>query len=256
MNNQPATVLVVGATGSIGRPVVAEGIRQGYRVRALVRSTTRAKLLPESVEIVIGDLTRPETLSDAVEDVDAIVFTHGTTTRESDVRDNDYAGVVNILDALAGRRVHLVLMTAVGVTRPGAPYAAWKRRAEKLVRASGNEYTIVRPGWFDYNDSNQRRIVMRQGDTHRSGGPADGVIARDELARVLVDSLSANVAIRKTLELAAENGPEQDDLTNTFASLHPDEEGALDGVLDKDLIALQDEPARFQEDLARIRKGH
>lgn len=39
----PATLLVVGATGSIGRLVVAEALRQGYAVRALVRDEAKAR---------------------------------------------------------------------------------------------------------------------------------------------------------------------------------------------------------------------
>ncbi|MGJ0184362.1 SDR family oxidoreductase [Corynebacterium sp.] len=251
MTSTNSTVLVIGATGSIGRHVVSEALQQGYAVKALVRDQARGAVLPGAVELVIGDLTRPETLDDAVSAIDAAVFTHGSTTREADVRDIDYAGVANILDALDGRRVRIALMTAVGTTRAGVPFAAWKRRSEKLVRASGNDYTIVRPGWFDYNDADQRRIVMRQGDTDQSGTPADGVIARDEIARVLVDSLCTDAANHKTLELAAESGPEQDDLTSCFAALAADADGALDGAEDTNIVSVDDEPARFREDLRR-----
>lgn len=255
MSTRPAAVLVIGATGSIGVHVVREALAQRYSVRALVRDETRAKRrLPTGVELVVGDLTRPDALGTAVAGVDAIVFTHGSTTREADVRDIDYAGVANALTALDGRPVRIGLMTAVGTTRPGVPYAAWKRRAERLVRASGNDYTVVRPGWFDYNAADQRRIVMRQGDTAQSGTPADGVIARDEIARVLIDSLSTAAASRKTLELAAENGPEQDDLTEAFAALRPDPPGGLDGAADTNIVPPENEPARFRDDLGRIRR--
>lgn len=89
MIDRPSTVLIVGATGSIGRHAVTEALRQGYAVRALVRDHARAaRLLPESVDLVIGDLTRPETVGPAVDGVDAIVFIHGSTTSERDVRDN------------------------------------------------------------------------------------------------------------------------------------------------------------------------
>ena len=75
----PQTVLVVGATGSIGRLVVEEALRQRHWVRALVRSRNRASRLPAGAEIVVGDLTRPDTLADAVANVDAVVFTHGSS---------------------------------------------------------------------------------------------------------------------------------------------------------------------------------
>ena len=123
-------------------------------------------------------------------------------------------------------------MTAIGTTRPGVAYAQWKLRSERLVRASGNPYTIVRPGWFDYNQPDQRKIVMLQGDRRQSGSPADGVIARDQIARVLIDSLHIDAANHKTLELIAGHGPEQDDLTTVFASLTPDSAESLDGAED------------------------
>jgi uncharacterized protein YbjT (DUF2867 family) len=66
------------------------------------------------------------------------VFAHGSTTSERDVRDNDYAGVANVLEALDGRPVRIALMTAIGTTGPGVPYTQWKLRSERLVRASGN----------------------------------------------------------------------------------------------------------------------
>lgn len=247
------TVLVVGATGSIGEHVVREAMRQGHIVRALVRNPTRARSLPAGVEISIGDVTVPESLVAAVEGVDAVVLVHGSTTAERDVRDIDYAGVANILKALAGRKVRIALMTAIGATRPGAPYAEWKLRAERLVRASGNPYAIVRPGWFDYNKDNQRRIVMLQGDRRQSGSPRDGVIARDEIARVLVDSLSLETATRKTLELVAETGPEQDDLAPVFGALVPDAPGSLDGAEDSPRFELGREPKLFRSDLETIR---
>ncbi|WP_353711988.1 SDR family oxidoreductase [Arthrobacter sp. K5] len=253
MNNRPSTVLIAGATGSIGRHAVNEALRQGYAVRALVRDRARAaRMLPNSVELVVGDLTRPETLAPAVEGMDAVVLTHGSTTSERDVRDNDYAGVANVLQALKGRSVRIVLMTAIGVTRPGMPYTQWKLRSERLVRASGHPYTIVRPGWFDYNQADQRRILMLQGDHRQSGTPADGVIARDQIARVLIDSLSAEGANRKTLELVADHGPEQEDLTAFFESLTADTEGSLDAAKDTVNLPAANEPERFRQDLASV----
>src|SRR5271166_4865887 len=148
-------VLVVGATGSIGKLVVQKGISEGYKIRALVRSESKARQLPREADAVIGDLTRPETLSAAVDGVDAIVFTHGSDGGgKAGSESVDYGGVRNILTALGSRSVRIALMTAIGVTnRTGAHNRSteahdWKRRSERLVRASGMPYTIVRPGWF------------------------------------------------------------------------------------------------------------
>src|SRR5271165_3885077 len=71
-------ILVVGATGSIGRLVVAEALRQGHAVCALARGVDRGRRLPDAAEVVIGDVTKPETLTDAVAGIDAIVSTLGS----------------------------------------------------------------------------------------------------------------------------------------------------------------------------------
>src|SRR3954452_7654523 len=74
----PSRVLVVGATGSIGRHVVAGASRHGLWVRALARDVDRARNLLPDVEVVSGDLEDPDSLTPAVRDVDAVVFTHGS----------------------------------------------------------------------------------------------------------------------------------------------------------------------------------
>ena len=72
------TVLVVGASGSIGRQAVAAALNAGYETKALVRNDRRAASFPTGTRVVIGDLTKAETLRDAVRGVTGIVFTHGS----------------------------------------------------------------------------------------------------------------------------------------------------------------------------------
>ena len=67
MTNPRMTVLVVGATGSIGRLVVDEALREGHAVRALVRTADKARQLPHEAQVVLGDVTRPDTLPGAVD---------------------------------------------------------------------------------------------------------------------------------------------------------------------------------------------
>lgn len=244
------TVLVVGATGSIGVPVVRTALARGHRVRALARDSRRAAAIPAGGEIVIGDLTSADTLDDAVDGIDAVVFVHGSHGGRGAAEMVDYGAVRNVLTALDGRPVRIALMTAVGTTDRANEGHDWKRRAERLVRASGNAYTIVRPGWFDYNAPHERRIVLRQGDLFSTASPADGVIARDQIARVLVESLMTSSADRKTFELVAEGGDEQDDLGGVFEAVLADE--SLDGALDKDNMPVDDEPTRVRDDLARL----
>lgn len=87
-----------------------------------------------------------------------------------------------------------MLLTARVVNIISGEVHDWKRRAERLVRASGHPYTIVRPGWLDYNNHDQYRIVMLQGDRRHTGTPEDDVISREQIAQVLVSALNNDEA--------------------------------------------------------------
>ena len=250
------TVLVVGATGSIGRLVVAEAVRQGHTVRALVRNPAKARQLPSEAQVVLGDVTRPDTLSNAVDGVDAILFTLGSDgAGKVGAERVDYGGVRNVLRALRPRKPRIALMTAIGVTnRTGAYNRAteahdWKRRSERLVRGSGLAYTIVRPSWFDYNGADEHRLVLLQGDTRQAGDPSDGAVARRQIAEVLVRSLASRHALRKTFELIATTGQAPEDFDALFAPLEEDPPGSLDGVHDMANMPLEGEPQRVRDDL-------
>lgn len=259
MNERPSTVLVVGSTGSIGQLVVEEALDEGYAVRALVRDRDKARQLPSETESVVGDLTEPETIPAAVDGVDAIVFTHGSNDGgEAGPENVDYGGVRNILAALGDQQVRIALMTAIGVTnrtdKDGQAIEVhdWERRSERLVRASDHPYTIVRPGWFDYNDSDQHQLVLLQGDTRRAGDPSDGVVARNQIAEVLVRSLSSEAAERTTFELVAEQGPPPEDFESLFATLDRDSATALDGVRDTENMPVAEEADEVRADLEQL----
>ena len=256
--SEALTVLVVGATGSIGRLVVAQALAEGHTVRALVRTPARGRDLAPGAELVVGDLTRPDTLTDAVAGVDAVVFTHGSGGGGRAVETVDYGGVRDVLAALGSRPARIALMTAIGVTdREGAYNRStgahdWKRRSERLVRASGRPYMIVRPGWFDYNSSDELHLVALQGDTRHAGNASDGVVSRRQIAEVLVRSLTTPEADRRTFELVAEQGPATTDFAAFFGALAPDREGSIDGVRDADNLPLPEEPQRVRDDLTGL----
>lgn len=260
MSAKRLNILVIGATGSIGRPVVEEALAHGHSVRALVRDTRKARMLGDKVDICLGDLTETDSLAMAVDGVDAIVFTHGSDGGGKLGSERvDYGGVRNALEALGDRKARIALMTAIGVTNRGGSYNQsteahdWKRRGERLVRASGLPYTIVRPGWFDYNDADQQKLVFLQGDTRQSGTPRDGVIARRQIAQVLVESLTSDEAANKTFELVAERGAAQEDLDPLFAALAADAATGPDAIRDQANMPIEAEPERVLADLAAVR---
>jgi len=247
---KPLLVLVVGATGSVGRLVVEEALKADHVVRALVRSSGKINW-PDGVKECQGDLARPATIVPAVTGIDAVVFAHGTYGSIEAAREVDYGGVRNVLFALDSRQARVALMTAIGVTdRKGAH--DWKRRAERLVRTSGMPCTIVRPGWFDYNDRDQLRPVLLQGDRRQSGTPRDGVVSRRLIARILVASLTSQAAVRKTFELVAEYGQEPEGFDALFDLTDADTVGAMDAVHDLENMPPDREPAEVLEELRML----
>lgn len=249
-------VLVIGATGSVGEFVLEKLLARGVSVRAMTRKPRAT--FPEQVEAYVGDITDPESVAGALKDIDAVVFTHGTNGSAEQHQRVDYGAVYNVLTQ-ADRPVRIALMTAIGVTdreifyNRGMKLCDWKRRSERLVRASGWPYTIVRPSWFDFNDPDQRQLVFQQGDRQTTGTPSDGVIAREDIARVLVDSLFVGEAAYKTLELLAEEGPGQADLTPLFHELAADREDSVDGIDDRDSLPADAEPVELKQELAEAR---
>jgi uncharacterized protein YbjT (DUF2867 family) len=243
-----------------GRLVVEESIREGYPTRALVRDPDKARRLPAEADIVIGDVRRPDTLSAAVAGTDAVVFTLGSGgAGKIGAETVDHGGVRNVLIALGAQPARIALMTSIGVTnRTGAYNRAteahnWKRRSERLVRASGHPYTIVRPGWFDYNQPDELRLVLLQGDTRQAGDPSDGAVARRQIAQVLVRSLGgSDAAVRKTFQLVAERGPAPEDFDRLFTPLQADPPGSVDGAHDVKNMPLTDEPQQVRDDLREL----
>ncbi|MEL7142773.1 MAG: SDR family oxidoreductase [Cyanobacteria bacterium J06643_4] len=77
-------VLVAGATGGVGQLTVAQLIEQGYTVRVLTRSVANAeKMFAGKVEIAIGDIRRPDTLSAATKGITHLICATGTTALPS-----------------------------------------------------------------------------------------------------------------------------------------------------------------------------
>lgn len=143
-------VFITGATGFIGGEIVLSLLGKGYQVRALARMPDRAKdLLPSGVELVKGDITRPEGLYDAVSGCDAIIHLVGIIFEKGKNRFEDvhYKGTVNIVTAAKRAKVKRFLhMSALGA-RPDAQsnYHKTKYKGEQCVVKSGLDYTVFRP---------------------------------------------------------------------------------------------------------------
>ncbi|MEY3401591.1 MAG: hypothetical protein RLZZ86_1206 [Cyanobacteriota bacterium] len=95
------TLLIVGATGTLGRQVARRAIDEGYKVRCLVRSPKKAGFLKEwGAELVRGNLCNPQTLTEALTGVTAVI--DAATSRATDsltIKEVDWNGKVALIQA-------------------------------------------------------------------------------------------------------------------------------------------------------------
>ncbi|MDH4163104.1 MAG: complex I NDUFA9 subunit family protein [Nitrospirota bacterium] len=143
-------ILVTGATGFVGRHLVKRLRQDGFAVRAVVRTPAKASWLKDlGVEVVPGDISDQTSLEAAVQGCDKVIHLVGIIQegRGFTFRSVHVDGTRNVLDSAkkAGVR-HFFYQSALG-TREHAKseYHKTKWEAEKLVKASGIPYTILRP---------------------------------------------------------------------------------------------------------------
>jgi uncharacterized protein YbjT (DUF2867 family) len=235
-----ATVLVAGATGGVGQLLTAKLLERGYTVRAMTRSKEKAAQLLGSapgLEIVVGDLRDATTLGPAVQGVDAVCCTTGTTAFPSQrwAGDNgpertDYEGVKKLIAAASPAGIkRFVLCTSAGVERTNSPpwsilnlfnVLKYKRMAELELISSGLPYTICRPGRltdgpytsYDLNTLLKGIAGSRQAVTLAARDELNGETSRIALAEAMLQSLVLEAGDRLIFSICSKEGegPGQD----------------------------------------------
>ena len=151
------SILVTGATGTIGSQVLAHLAVQAGEVRALTRSPETAKL-PAGITRVGGDLADVDSLRAAMEGVDTLFLLVPNVADEltqamlavSIARESDIKGIV-------------YLSVFKGDTYTDVPHFAGKYTVERMIEDLGLPATVLRPAYFIQNDLRQKEPLLKLG---------------------------------------------------------------------------------------------
>jgi nucleoside-diphosphate-sugar epimerase len=140
------TIAVTGGTGFVGQALLDAAAEQGQGLRALARKPQAPRA---GVEWVAGDLGDAAALAALVKGAEAVIHVAGLTTAPdaAGFEAGNVAGTLNLVEAaLAAGVPRFVLVSSLSAREPELSlYGKSKAKAEQVVKASGLDWTIVRP---------------------------------------------------------------------------------------------------------------
>jgi uncharacterized protein YbjT (DUF2867 family) len=177
-------ILVTGATGLNGSALVGKLSARGVPVRAFVRSAAKAERFAalKNVEVVQGDMARPETLGEALRGVDRAMLISSSDPAMLEVQSN-------LIDAARQAGVkHVVKLSGI-IPDIDSPFrfARMHGEIEKRLEASGMAYTHLRAGEF-------MQVYFRQ---------VPSIVAKGILALPMEEAKIASIDVSDVAEVAA-----------------------------------------------------
>ncbi|GGE44836.1 NAD dependent epimerase/dehydratase [Pullulanibacillus camelliae] len=197
-------VLVAGANGYTGRLIIqklaADG---GHHPYAMVRNAEQAELLKKlgAEQVIVADLEAQD-LREAVNGCDAVIFAAGSGSKtgpEKTITVDQEGAKRLIAAAKAGGVRHFVMLSSIGAEHPyGAikHYHEAKGKADRYLKESGLDYTIVRPGRLTHDAAKGTVEIQTHFENHEGRD-----IPRADVAHVLVASLDKPHVKNKTFEV-------------------------------------------------------
>ena len=142
------SLLIIGGTGTLGRQIVLQAVTKGYQVRCLVRNFRKANFLKEwGVELVYGDLNKPETIPPCLKGISAIIDASTSRPNEfNSLKKVDWDGKLCLIEAAKAANIQrFIFFSAQNVEQfDNIPLMKLKYGIENKLKKSGIPYTIFR----------------------------------------------------------------------------------------------------------------
>jgi len=194
-------ILITGATGNVGAPLVKELLAGGHKVRAFVNDLADAKTkLGDKVELAKGDFNDKASIEAALKGVDKVYLL-------TPAGPDQPKWEATFIDAAKRAGVkHVVYHSVAGAQYEANTFGRWHRAGEKLLEQSGMAWTHLRPVGFMSNAFMWLATVKSQGTVYMPCG--DGKMAAidpRDIASVAAKALTSSGHEGKSYDLT---GPE------------------------------------------------
>ena len=222
-------LLIVGATGTLGRQIVRRALDEGHEVTCLVRTPRAATFLREwGASLVKADLRDPETLKLAMEGNSVVI--DASTVRATDtigIREVDWDGKVALIKAAktAGIQRFIFFSILGSENYPKVPLMDIKQCTELFLKESGLNYTILRPCGFFQGLVAQYAIPILENQPVWVMNEATSTAYMDtqDIAKFAVNALSHPETENKTFDLAGPKSWSPDQIVKLCESIANEE---------------------------------
>ncbi len=202
-------VAISGASGKTGFRIAEEAMKAGYKIKLITRKDSILPKFQKSHETYKLSLNNKKDLDNALENVDTLIIATGARPSIDlfGPAKVDALGVKQQIDSCIKNNVkRVILVSSLCTGRLFHPLnlfgliLIWKKVGENILKSSGLDWTIIRPGGLNENeeDLNNQNIYYSKQETQEKG-----YIPRRLVAKACIEAIKTPQSIEKIIEITS-----------------------------------------------------